>query len=138
MGHISFKTLLIFAELGIIPRHLAKTKKMPLCASCIVAHAHKRPWHNNSGLLSIQKEEHDFTGGCVSVDQIISGHNVMVTQTSGFSTLEQFVGATVFLDNFSNFTLVCMIHRINTMETMDAKAAFERKANEYGVKILNY
>ena len=62
----------------------------------------------------------------------------MVPQTLGYRTLDQFVGVTVFVDNFSIFTFVYIIQSINTKETMSAKAAFERKTQEYGVKIQNY
>ena len=62
----------------------------------------------------------------------------MVPQTLGFRTLERFVGATVFVDNHSNFSFVYMMRSISTNETMAAKAAFEQKSKEYGVKILNY
>ena len=74
----------------------------------------------------------------MSVDQIISGQTGMVPQTSGHSTIERFVGATVFVDNFLTFTFVYMMRSINMAETMAAKAAFERKANEHGAKVLNY
>ena len=48
LDHIPFKSLLVFAQLVLIPRHLAKVEIMPLCASCTVTHAHKRPWHTEA------------------------------------------------------------------------------------------
>ena len=62
----------------------------------------------------------------------------MVTQTSGFCTLEQFVRATIFVNNYSSFSFVYMMRSISTEETMAAKTAFERVAHSHSVKILNY
>lgn len=138
LGHISFKTLHIFAQLGLIPKHLAKVSVLPLCASCTVANARRRPWRTNSKPSTIRKSDHDFPGGCVSVDQIVSGQTGMVPQTRGHRTLDRFVGATVFVDNFSSFVYIHMMRSLSADETMDAKFAFERVAHDYGVKIMNY
>ena len=138
LGHLPFRSLKVFAELGLIPRRLSKVDVVPLCASCTVANAHKRPWRTKSEPSSIRNEDQNFPGGCVSVDQIVSGQSGMVPQTSGHRTLERFVGATVFVDNYSSFAFVYMMRQINAEETMAAKAAFERVAHSYGVKVLNY
>ena len=138
LGHLPFKSLLVFAQLGLIPRHLAKVDTIPLCASCTVAHAHKRPWRTKADPSTIRKDEQNFPGGCVSVDQIVSGQTGMVPQTSGFRALERYVGATVFVDNYSSFVFVYMMKSLSTEETMAAKHAFERVAHSHGVKILSY
>ena len=103
-----------------------------------MAHAHKRPWRTKAGPSSIRKDEQNFPGGCVSVDQIVSGQTGMVPQTSGFWTVERFVGATVFVDNYSSFSFVYMMRSLNSSEKMAAKHAFKRLAHSHGVKILNY
>ena len=137
LGHLPFRSLKVFAELGLIQRRLSKVVVVPLCASCMVAHAHKHPWQTKSEPSAICKDNQNFPGGCVSVDQIVSGQSGMVLQTSGYRTLERFVGATVFVDNYSSFSFVYMMRHINTAETMAAKAAFERVAHLYRVKVLN-
>ena len=103
LGHIPFKSLLVFAQLGLILRHLARVETMLLCASCTVAHAYKRPWRTKAEPDIIRKDEQKFPGSCISVDQIVSGQSGMVPQTSGFRTLERYVGATGFVDNYSSF-----------------------------------
>ena len=39
LGHLPFKILKRFAELGLIPRHLAKVSVFPICACCAFANA---------------------------------------------------------------------------------------------------
>ena len=62
----------------------------------------------------------------------------MVPQTSGFCKIERFVGSTVFVDNYSSFSLVYMMRSLNSEETMAAKHAIDRFSHSHGVKIMTY
>ena len=47
LGHLPFFLLHRLAQLGLIPRRLAKLKDHPPhCASCSFGHAHYYPWHD--------------------------------------------------------------------------------------------
>ena len=138
LGHLSFDTLIKFAKVGIIPRHLANIEKFPLCPSCIFGRAHKRPWRSNAPPGTIRHPKTDKPGSCVSVDQIVSGQLGLVPQGTGALTGERIKGATVFVDNCTSFRYVHLMRRLDGKETIEAKHAFERLANSHGVKIKGY
>ena len=138
LGHLPFKILKRFAELGLIPRHLAKVSVFPICACCAFANATKRKWRKTAEQRSIRSENTNFPGGCVSVDQLQSGQTGMIPQSSGERVIARYVGATVFIDNFSNFSYVHLMTSLSTEETVEAKRSFERLAFSHGVKIRSY
>ena len=138
LGHLPFKILRRFAELGLIPKHLVKVTVFPICACCAFANATKRAWRKKGEQNSIRSEDTNFPGGCVSVDHLESGQTGMIPQSSGHRVRDRYVGATVFVDNFSRFSYVHMMTSINTEQTMEAKLAFERLAHSFGVMILSY
>ena len=138
LGHLPFKILRRFAELRLIPKHLAKVSVFPLCACCAFANATKRAWRKKGEQNSIRSEETNHPGGCVSVDHLESGQTGMIPQSSGHRVQDRYVGATVFVDNFSRFSYVHMMTSINTQQTMEAKLAFERLALSHGVIVSSY
>ena len=91
------------AKKGIIPKRLAKVKRMPLCAACIFAKAHKRAWRGKKKHKNIQKEEETSIGDRMSADYLISQQPGLVPQVNGKLTLARFYGATVFTDHFLRF-----------------------------------
>ena len=56
----------------------------------------------------------------------------------GQPTVRRYRGASVFVDHASEFTYVHMHQHLTTDETIDAKHAFERLAEQHGVRILHY
>ena len=60
------------AEKGIIPKRLAKVKRMPLYAACIFAKAHKRAWRGKKKHKNIRKEEETSVGDGTLADHLIS------------------------------------------------------------------
>ena len=135
LGHLPFKILRQFAELGLIPKHLAKVSVFPICACCAFANATKRAWRTKQTSRSIRSDNKNFPGGCVSVDQLVSGQTGMIPQSSGNKVQARYVGATIFVDNFSRFSYVHFMTSLNTDQTLDAKLAFERIAHGHGVMI---
>ena len=61
-----------------------------------------------------------------------------IAQLKGKLTQQRYHYATVFVDQFSGYTFVHLQRRITSEETMQAKHAFERAAEQRGVKILHY
>ena len=72
------------------------------------------------------------------MDQIVSGQLGFVPQGSGALTGQRIQGATVFVDNASNFRYVHLMRRLTSEETLEAKHSFERLAKTYGVTIKAY
>ena len=138
LGHLPFHTLVKYASLGHLPQHLAKVTTFPLCACCALANATKKNWRSCGGSRLICSESTDFPGGCVSVDQLVSGQTGMIPQSSGKLVTSRFVGATIFYDNFSRFTYVHYMTSLDTDQTLEAKLAFEHVALSHGVTVYSY
>ena len=77
-------------------------------------------------------------GQVVSVDQLISPTPVFVPTHRGTPTVKRYIGATVFVDKFSNFTYVHLMTKLNGKNNVEAKLAFERVCNGNGICILHY
>ena len=74
----------------------------------------------------------------VSVDQLESNTPGFIAQLKGKLTQQRYHYATVFVDQFFGYTFVHLQRRIMSEETVQAKHAFERAAEQRGVKILHY
>ena len=57
---------------------------------------------------------------------------------AGFLTNLRIWGATIFVDHFSDYVYVALMQDLTLDETLLAKTAFERHANEGGVSISSY
>jgi hypothetical protein len=135
LGHLPFSKLKLLAQLGEIPKRLAKVVA-PKCAGCIFAAMTKVPWKGK------EKQHHIFTatkpGECVSVDQMISTQVGFIAQLKGKLTRDRYKAATVFVDHFSRLRFVHLMRDLSSEETIHAKLAFEQYARNHGVTILHY
>ena len=83
-GHILFQRLKAMAEIGIIPKRLAKCRT-PVCSACLYAKATKRPWRSKSR-KGYDNSRHLDPGEVVLVDQMVSPSPGLVAQISGILT----------------------------------------------------
>ena len=74
----------------------------------------------------------------MSVDQLESTSPGFITQLKGTLTQQRYKYATVFVDQFSRYTFVYLQKRVSSQETVMAKHAFERSAEQRGIKIKHY
>ena len=74
----------------------------------------------------------------VSIDQLESPVPGFVPIAKGQPTVRKYRGASVFVDHASDFKYVHMHQHLTTDETINAKHAFERLAEQHGVRILHY
>ena len=72
------------------------------------------------------------------MDQLISPTPGLVPTYRGNPTRTRYIGATVFVDHFSDFTYVHLMTEINAETTVEAKRAFERILNKHKVKAKHY
>jgi Reverse transcriptase (RNA-dependent DNA polymerase) len=77
-------------------------------------------------------------GDIVAMDQMVSPTPGLVAQMKGFITGQRYTGATIFVDHFSNLSFVYLQKGLTIVETLEAKAAFERYASAHGVTIRHY
>lgn len=137
LGHLSFARLKLLARCGLIPRDLASVEP-PVCPGCAYGKAHRKPWAYKGIKNRKPIKVATNPGEVVSVDQLISPTPGFVPTHRGKPTLKRYVGATVFVDHFSDFTYVHLMTKMNAEETVEAKLAFERVARSYGVRIQHY
>ena len=135
LGHCSFLQLKQMAEQGIIPRKLAKVPP-PKCPSCLYGKAHRKPWRTHK--IDPKIKPTTVLGAVVSIDQLESPVPGFVPIAKGQPTVRRYRGASVFVDHVSDFMYVHMHQHLTTDETIDAKHAFERLAEQHGVRILHY
>ena len=135
LGHCSFAHLKQMAEQGIIPRKLAKVPP-PKCPSCLYEKAHRKPWRAHK--IDPKIKPTTVPGAVVSIDQLESPVPGFVPIAKGQPTVRRYRGASVFVDHATDFTYVHMHQHLTTDETIDAKHAFERLAEQHGVRILHY
>lgn len=72
------------------------------------------------------------------MDQLVSPTSGFVPTHRGIPTTKRYIGATVFVDHFSDFTYVHLMTKMDAESTVEAKHAFERLAESHGVRIRHY
>ena len=135
LSHCSFGQLKQMAEQGIIPNKFAKVPP-PKCPSCLYGKAHREPWRTHK--IDPKIKPTTIPGAVVSIDQLESPVPGFVPIAKGQPTVRRYRGASVFVDHASDFTYVHMHQHLTTDKTIDAKYAFERLAEQHGVRILHY
>ena len=136
LGHLPFDRVKQLANKGQLPKRLL-TCPTPFCAACQYGKMTKRPWRvkgDNKGTAKTATHP----GQIVSVDQLESTTPGFIAQLKGTLTQQRYKYATVFVDQFSRYTFVYLQKRITSQETVMAKHAFERSAEQRGVKITHY
>ena len=102
-GHLSFATLKLMARAGLIPRELA-TVDPPVCPGCAYGKAHWKPWRRKGTKNRRQIKTALKPGQVISIDQLISPTPGFVPTHRGRPTTARYIGATVFVDHYSDFT----------------------------------
>lgn len=137
LGHISFSILKLLAKCSIISRNLEKVPP-PMCPGCAYRKAHRKRWRDKGTKSLRHLRKANQAGEVVSVDQLISTVPGFVPIHRGKPTLKQYVGATVFVDHFTDFAYVHLMTELNAESTVKAKQAFERLSRSYNIKVRHY
>ena len=140
LHHLPFPKLIELAGRGEIPKRLATLKgSTPICVACVFGTAHKKPWRTKSKKYNpIRRPEDDAPGKRISTDQLVSAQPGLIPQMSGFLTNLRIMGATVFVDHFSNHVYVYLMKDLTLAETLLAKDAYERFLNSVDVSAKAY
>jgi hypothetical protein len=137
LKHSSETSLHRLAQKGIIPKKFQKVK-LPPCASCIFGKQHKRPWRNRSKQRHIVHDNENVPGANKSTDQFESPHPGLIPQVKGHLMKARYVGATVFMDHATDFVYTHLMRDMTREATLEAKQAYKRRVESYGVKVCNY
>ena len=135
LGHTSFALLKLLAELGEIPKPLAKVTP-PFCAGCQFGAKTKKPWRTKHDIKPIRTATKP--GECISVDQLLSSQDGFIAQLKGRLTRQRYKAATIFVDHFSRLCFVHFHQSLSSAETIEAKEAFEKFAARHSVRIQQY
>ncbi|CAJ1938910.1 unnamed protein product [Cylindrotheca closterium] len=142
LGHMPFKHLKASAKEGLIDRRLATIKEFPFCPGCQFGKATRRQWrHRSKKKDGSRKTPRQATkpGSVVSVDTMSSTSVPgLMPQLRGHPTIARFHYATVFVDHYSDLDYVHLHQYNDANSVLEAKLAFERHANSYGVRIQHY
>ena len=136
LGHLPFERIRHLARSGQLPKRLLTCKK-PFCTACQYGKLTKRPWRVKGDDKQSTKVA-TRPGQVVSVDQLEANTPGFIAQLKGKLTQQRYGYATVFVDQFSGYSYVYLQRRITSEETVQAKHAFERAAEQRGVRILHY
>jgi hypothetical protein len=72
------------------------------------------------------------------MDQMVSVQPGLIPQMAGYLINICIWGATVFVDHFSDYVYVAIMHDLGLDETLLAKSSFEGHANEGSISIDAY
>ena len=136
LGHLPFDRMKQLASAGQLPKRLLACKK-PFCSACQYGKMTKRPWQvkgENKKTTRTATRPRQI----VSVDHLESNTPGLIAQLKGKLTRQRYNYATVFVDQFSGYTFVYLQKRLTSKEMVMAKHAFERSADQHGVKITHY
>ena len=107
LGNTSFHIIRLLCLAGILPMELANVAP-PLCPGCSYGKANQRPW-SWKGKSNIKKIKLVTIPGQVgSVDQLVRYTPRLIRSHQGLPTTKRYSGATIFVDNASDFTSVCL------------------------------
>ena len=110
----------------------------PTCPGCAYGRQHRKPTRHKGRKNKRKLRPSTFAGQCVSVDQLVSSTPGFVPIHRGLPTLKRYIGATIFVDHFSDFTYCHLMTEMNAKSTVTAKEAFERISKSHGVKVRHY
>jgi hypothetical protein len=127
LHHTPFPKLIIMAEQGEIPKHLAQLRnRCPICMSCLFVTAHKRPWQTKSKTSHpIQKESDMSPGAKALTDQLVSAQPGLIPQISGKLTHQHVNGAMVFVNHLSDHVYAYLMRDLKLDEAIVAKHGYE-------------
>ena len=139
LRHAPLTCLHKLARRGVLPKAILLVKKLPLCAACAFATAHRRGWRTKAkSNRPIRKAGHNKPGHGTSCDHVISHQPGLVPQSTGILTHVKYWGSILFVDHYSDFLYNHLITGTTSQATLEAKQAYERVAAAHGVKVQSY
>jgi hypothetical protein len=139
LGHVPFFKLKRLETNGKIPQRLASVCP-PCCAGCLFGAMTKVPWqtkassNDGNSVFAATKP-----GECISIDHMQSTEPDFYGQAKGALTKTCYKNVTVFVDHYLCLQFVyLMTINLISLETFDAKCAFECFTTKHGMQIKHY
>ena len=137
LKHLPFSKIKTMAVNGTLDRKLADCR-IPVCAACSYGRATKIPWKTKSSTSHIGARLMTAPGLCISVGQMQSLVPGLVAHMKGLPTKCRYSAATVFVDHYSWMGYVHLQETLTASDTLQAKQAFERHCESFGIKVRQY
>ena len=119
---------------GLIPSDLVHVDP-PTCPGCAYDKAHHKKWRHR-GIWNIKKiHQATSSGQVVSIDQLVSPTLGFFQTHFNLPANNRYIGATIFVDHFSDFTYAHLMIAMNSKSTTESKEAFERLAPSHEVHV---
>ena len=118
---------------GTTPQATTRQQETNLCSMSVWENG-KKTLEGQGRQLECNKNGNTAWSDCVSE----SNSPGLIAQLKGKLTQQQIKYATVFINQYSGYTFIYLQKRLTSEETVQAKHAFERSADQCGVKILHY
>ena len=109
-----------------------------MCPWCIFGKQHRKPWRSSKKRVQIRRDDDTDPGMCTSTDQLVSAWGGLIPQRTGKLMSAKYVGATVFVDHFSDYVYVHLMKAFKVEATLEAKNAWERLAGTHAVRSRRY
>ena len=110
----------------------------PIFPVCAYGKAHHKPMqskeeNNKKKLITATAPVQS-----ASVDKLVSPTPSFITTHRGRPTTQRYVGPTVFVDHFSNFSYIHLVEKLDGESTVEAKHNCEPVCKSHSVTIHNY
>ena len=130
LRHAPLTCLHRLASRGALPQLILKVTKMPLCAICAFATAHRRSWRTKSKPdHPIRQLHQDTPGKGTSCHHVISHQPGIVPQSTGILTHIKFLGSVLFADHHSDFLFNHRITGTTSIATLEVKQSSIREGS---------
>ena len=134
MGHISPRRIRRMARVGTLPKRLLKCDT-PVCTACMFGNGTRRSWIAKHEKNQATPTKPLMAGQCISVDQMISPTPGLVAQMIGKPTHKRYTCATVYVDQYTDYTFIYLQKSTTASETIQGEEQFERHLNRLGHRV---
>ncbi len=126
MNHLPLPAMISLAEKGKLNRKFIKLKyRLPVCLYCTFGTAHCKKWRSKGAKGSIQKEEDNAHGKCVSINHMMSAQQGLIPQMDEFLTNLRIWAASIFVDHYLDYVYVALMLDLTLDESLLAKSSFK-------------
>ena len=124
-------------KVGTLSKRLA-TYDVPVCISCMYGKAIKRSWRSKNSKNQREANTPSKPGECISVNQLISQSPGLIAQMKRRPTHQQYTCASVYVDQFTDYTFTYLQKSTTALETIEGKRLFKRHMDRMGHKVTHY
>lgn len=139
-GHLPFSVMANLCDAGQLPKRFKKIAldKKVVCPSCVFGKCKRKPWRTKGPHGTIRRDTETEPGDRTSIDHLISAQPGLVPRLDGRHTRERINSATVFIDHVSGLSYSHLQTSADNVQTVEAKAGYERFAASHNVNIKSY